>query len=105
MAKNQESASEDSSLALPVEPMSAPVQERKLYIVHSKNEENVKGLGFRALTRRGGNGRGRAMLDRGQQAQLGKLLRDLFADVAQEPVPDRFVKLIEALEAREKAGE
>ena len=42
------------------------------------------------------------MLDRTQQAQLGNLLRSIFSDVAEEPVPDRFVKLLEALEAREK---
>jgi hypothetical protein len=44
----------------------------------------------------------RGMLDRTQQAQLGNLLRSIFSDVAEEPVPDRFVKLLEALEAREK---
>ena len=42
------------------------------------------------------------MLDRSLQAQLGRQLRAIFSDVAQEPVPDRFVKLLEALEAREK---
>jgi hypothetical protein len=30
------------------------------------------------------------------------MLRDVFADVAEDPVPDRFVKLLEALEAKEK---
>lgn len=44
----------------------------------------------------------RGMLDRTLQAQLGRQLRAIFSDVAQEPVPDRFVKLLEALEAREK---
>jgi hypothetical protein len=44
----------------------------------------------------------RGMLDRSLQAQLGRQLRAIFSDVAQEPVPDRFVKLLEALEAREK---
>jgi len=42
------------------------------------------------------------MLDRSLQAQLGRQLRAIFSDVAQEPVPDRFVRLLEALEAREK---
>jgi Anti-sigma factor NepR len=42
------------------------------------------------------------MLDRSLQAQLGRQLRAIFSDVAQEPVPDRFVKLLDALEAREK---
>jgi hypothetical protein len=44
----------------------------------------------------------RGMLDRSLQAQLGRQLRAIFADVAQEPVPERFIKLLEALEAREK---
>jgi hypothetical protein len=44
----------------------------------------------------------RGMLDRSLQAQLGRQLRAIFSDVAEEPVPERFVKLLEALEAREK---
>jgi hypothetical protein len=43
-----------------------------------------------------------AMLDRTVQAQIGRLLRDVFADVADEPVPDRFVTLLAQLEAKEK---
>jgi hypothetical protein len=42
------------------------------------------------------------MIDRSLQAQIGRQLRAIFADVAQEPVPERFIKLLEALEAREK---
>ncbi|HWE17368.1 MAG TPA: NepR family anti-sigma factor [Hyphomicrobiaceae bacterium] len=42
------------------------------------------------------------MLDRTVQAQIGRLLRDVFADVADEPVPDRFVTLLAQLEAKEK---
>lgn len=42
------------------------------------------------------------MLDRTIQGQIGRMLRDVFSDVAKEPVPDRFVKLLEALQAREK---
>jgi len=42
------------------------------------------------------------MIERSLQAQLGRQLRTIFADVAQEPVPDRFIKLLEELEAREK---
>jgi hypothetical protein len=41
-------------------------------------------------------------LGRALQAQLGRQLRTIFADVAEEPVPERFVKLLEELEAREK---
>ena len=42
------------------------------------------------------------LIERSLQAQLGRQLRTIFADVAEEPVPDRFVKLLEELEAREK---
>ncbi len=74
-----------------------PVREytakRKLYVVRNeKDPDSTKDTG----TKR------RGMLDRTQQAQLGNLLRSIFSDVAEEPVPDRFVKLLEALEAREK---
>jgi anti-sigma factor NepR-like protein len=41
-------------------------------------------------------------LERSLQAQLGRQLRTIFADVAEEPVPDRFRKLLDELEAREK---
>lgn len=41
------------------------------------------------------------MADRSLQALLGRQLRAIFADVANEPVPDRFVRLLEALAARE----
>ena len=44
----------------------------------------------------------RGMLDRSLQAQLGRQLRSIFSDVASEPVPDRFIKLLEELEAKEK---
>jgi hypothetical protein len=42
------------------------------------------------------------MLDRSLQAQLGRQLRAIFADIAEEPVPERFIKLLEALEDKEK---
>jgi hypothetical protein len=42
------------------------------------------------------------MVERSLQAQLGRQLRTIFADVAEEPVPDRFIKLLEELETREK---
>lgn len=42
------------------------------------------------------------MLDRSIQGQIGRMLRDVFADVAEEPVPKRFIKLLEALEAQEE---
>ena len=42
------------------------------------------------------------MLDRSIQSQIGRTLRTYFADVANEPIPDRFERLLEALEAKEK---
>ncbi len=42
------------------------------------------------------------MLDRAVQAQIGRLLRDVFADVAAEPVPERFVTLLAELETKTK---
>lgn len=44
-----------------------------------------------------------AMLDRTVQAQIGRLLREHFADVADEPVPDRFTTLLAELAAKEKS--
>jgi hypothetical protein len=46
--------------------------------------------------------RQRGLLDRTVQAQIGRMLRDLFSDAAEEPVPERFARLLEALEAEEK---
>ena len=46
----------------------------------------------------------RGMLDRSLQAQLGRQLRSIYSDTASQPVPERFVKLLEELEAREKRG-
>lgn len=45
---------------------------------------------------------GSGMLDRSLQAKLGSQLRAIYSDVANEPVPERFVRLLEELEAREK---
>jgi hypothetical protein len=42
------------------------------------------------------------MIDRAIQGQIGSMLRDVFADVASEPVPSRFVELLDALAAQEK---
>lgn len=46
-----------------------------------------------------------AMLDRALQARIGGMLREVFSDLAESPVPDRFVALLEALDAKEKSGE
>lgn len=70
---------------------------RKLYVVRNENQRDggTAAVEPPTLKRRG-------MLDRAQQAQLGNLLRSIFSDVADEPVPDRFVDLLDALAAREK---
>ena len=44
----------------------------------------------------------RGMLDRSLQAQLGRQLRAIYADIADEPVPERFIRLLEALAVKEK---
>jgi hypothetical protein len=43
------------------------------------------------------------MLDRTVQAQIGRMLRDVFAGVAADPVPDRFITLLAELEAKERS--
>jgi hypothetical protein len=42
------------------------------------------------------------MLDRSIQARIGLMLRDAFSGVAGEPVPARFIELLEALAAQEE---
>ena len=44
----------------------------------------------------------RGMLDRSVQAQFWRRLRDIYADIANEPVPERLVRLLEALEVEQK---
>ena len=43
------------------------------------------------------------MIDRSLQAQLGRQLRSIYSGVASEPVPGRFVRLLEELASREKS--
>lgn len=72
-----------------------------LYIVHSSDGSQ----GSSPMERSQSAGRlpqSKCMLDRSVQGQIGRMLRDVFSDVADEPVPERFVKLLEALDAREK---
>ena len=78
-----------------------PMNENKPYLAHSKDDrEREASMEPRRPSDLHNTQRG--MLDRSLQAQLGRQLRAIFSDVAQEPVPDRFIKLLEALEAREK---
>jgi hypothetical protein len=75
--------------------------QNKPYLAHSKNDREREG-GMDPSRPSDLYGSPRGMLDRSLQAQLGRQLRAIFSDVAQEPVPERFIKLLEALEAREK---
>ena len=75
--------------------------QNKPYLAHSKNDREREGS-MDPSRPSDLYGVPRGMLDRSLQAQLGRQLRAIFSDVAQEPVPERFVKLLEALEAREK---
>jgi hypothetical protein len=45
--------------------------------------------------------RPRGIVDRSLQAQLGRQLRSIYQDVADEPVPDRFIELLKMLEDKE----
>jgi hypothetical protein len=83
----------------PIAPPRAPA--RHLYIVHNA-EPSAAPSQMRPTVPSPAPSKSKGMLDRSVQAQIGRLLRDAFSDVADEPVPDRFVKLLEALEAREK---
>jgi len=78
-----------------------PMGQNKPYLAHSKDDREREG-GTAPSRPSDLYGAPRGMLDRSLQAQLGRQLRAIFSDVAQEPVPERFIKLLEALEAREK---
>jgi hypothetical protein len=77
------------------------MSENKPYLAHNKNDREQE-ASMEPARPSDLHNVPRGMLDRSLQAQLGRQLRAIFSDVAQEPVPDRFVKLLEALEAREK---
>lgn len=78
-----------------------PMGQNKPYLAHSKNDREREG-GVDPPRPSDLYAAPRGMLDRSLQAQLGRQLRAIFSDVAQEPVPERFIKLLEALEAGEK---
>jgi hypothetical protein len=74
---------------------------RHLYVVHSAEApRNPPAMERPPPPARQKKSRG--MIDRSVQAQIGRMLRDGFSDIAQEPVPPRFVRLLEALDAKEK---
>ena len=85
----------------------APQNARHLRIVHTANAHQVVSSPMQTSSpgspsRPPPPGKNRGLLDRSVQAQIGRMLRDVFSDVAKEPVPERFVKLLEALHAEEK---
>ena len=41
-------------------------------------------------------------LDRSMQARIGSILRDSFADIEREPLPERLQELVKALQADDK---
>jgi Anti-sigma factor NepR len=94
---------EDELLRVP--PASLPA--RHLYIVHSSDFPQrysnwAKPAPVATSSPIPTSKLSKGMLDRSVQVQIGRMLRDVFADVAEEQVPERFVTLLEALEAKEK---
>ena len=75
---------------------------RRLYVVHSAEPSRSPPPMERSPPPASRPKKTRGMVDRSAQAQIGRMLRDGFSDIAQEPVPPRFVRLLEALEAKEK---
>ncbi len=98
-----EGASVSGEHVQPPPPVPPPpvISERKLNVVHDEDAPDGK-PNSKARAPSHASGKRRGMLDRSLQAQLGRQLRAIFSDVAEEPVPERFVKLLEALEAKEK---
>lgn len=104
-AEGPQCASADDDKPLPQEMKSSgELNQSHLRIVH--NAERLRDPSPAAMSpsdrRRQSSDRPPGMLDRTVQAQIGRLLRDVFADVAAEPVPERFVTLLAELETREK---
>lgn len=90
---------QDDKQELRREQLSSVLGSRHLYLVHSAVASEGPPIVKSAPT---GQGRPNGRLDRSIQVQIGRLLRDVFADVAEEPVPERFVMLLEALQAKEQ---
>jgi hypothetical protein len=81
---------------------SGSVSQPHLRVVHSADRFQGPSGSMPPTQQRQASDRAPAMLDRTVQAQIGRLLRDVFADVADEPVPDRFIALLAQLDAKEK---
>jgi hypothetical protein len=96
------SADDDNALTQQTKPSGAPTRPY-LRIVHSANPLHASPADMPPPDRRRQlSDRPPAMLDRTVQAQIGRLLRDVFADVAAEPVPERFITLLAQLETEEE---
>jgi hypothetical protein len=78
---------------------SATMSERRLHLVH--NEPSI-GRSMQAGPPSHRSPKGAGMLDRSQQERIGAVLRESFADIEKEPLPERLSKLIEALHREEK---
>jgi hypothetical protein len=72
----------------------------RLYIVHNADAAQPATMQRAPSSPYSASSRG--MFERTLQAQIGRMLRDVFSDVAEEPVPQRFITLLEALEIKEK---
>jgi hypothetical protein len=109
--RENETTKGDERPAQPASPLHT-MNARHLRIVHSADGCGSLSHPLRVLAPHNGRGPGavsnrssgasQGMLDRSIQGQIGRMLRDVFSDVASEPVPARFVELLEALAAREE---
>jgi hypothetical protein len=63
-----------------------------------------KGREMNLDIRGGSSGRATASIDPRIQQEIGKHLRAVYDDVINEPVPDKFMKLLEELERSTQKG-
>ena len=101
-AQQRNPADVDKPLTQETKSSGSVSQPPHLRIVHSADRFQAPEAGAPPPQQRQAFDRAPAMLDRTVQAQIGRLLRDVFADVADEPVPERFITLLAQLEAKEK---
>jgi hypothetical protein len=76
---------------------SAIASEPRLHLVRSDGDGETS---MRSRPARPAKGTG--MLDRSLQERIGAILRESFADIEEEPLPERLSNLIEALHREEK---
>jgi hypothetical protein len=58
-----------------------------------------------AMGNASGRGQGAPKLEPGAQKALGRELRAMYDELIEEPVPDRFLQLLDQLEQSEKPAE